>query len=71
MSNKAVPTSEVPASELEHFVRVEKQCKLLQACHTIDSLYDALMRQKRVGSSAWWKPYSPVKIELADTVCNP
>jgi hypothetical protein len=67
MSHKAVAASEVRASELEHYVRVEKECKLLQAIHTADTLHDALMRQKRVGSSVWWKQFTPVKMELADT----
>jgi hypothetical protein len=33
---KGVPASESPASELEHYVRLEMECKLLQAVHTVD-----------------------------------
>jgi hypothetical protein len=40
MAPKVVLASEVPASELEHYESIEKDCKLLQAAHTADSLYD-------------------------------
>jgi hypothetical protein len=36
---KGVPASQVPASELEHRVRVEMECKLLQAVHAVDLVY--------------------------------
>jgi hypothetical protein len=49
MAPKTVLASEVPASELEHYKSVEKESKLLQVIHTVDSLYDKLMRQKALG----------------------
>jgi hypothetical protein len=49
MAPRTVLASEVPASELEHYESIEKECKLLQVIHTVDSLYDKLMRQKALG----------------------
>jgi hypothetical protein len=66
MASKAVLASEVLASELEDYVWVERECKLLQATHTAESLLDALTRQKRRGTSAWWKQFTPIKVELVD-----
>jgi hypothetical protein len=40
---KRVPASKVPASELEHHVREEKECKLVHAVHTVD-LYPSLAK---------------------------
>jgi hypothetical protein len=40
---KGAPAREVPASELEHHVRVEKGCKRLQAVQTVD-MYPSLAK---------------------------
>jgi hypothetical protein len=67
MSSKTIVlASEVPASELQEYVWVEKDCKLLQATHTAQSLLEALERQKCRGTSAWWKQFTPVKVVMAD-----
>jgi hypothetical protein len=66
MPSKVVLASEVLASEFEEYDWVERECKLLQTTHTAESLLDALTRQKRRGTSAWWKHFTPIQVELAD-----
>jgi hypothetical protein len=44
---------------------VEKECKVLQVTHAVQSLFDALMRQTGSGTSAWWEQFTPIKVELA------
>jgi hypothetical protein len=63
---KPVLASEVPEDQLEHYVAVEKTAKILTTEHTLDSMYDALTRMKRSGTSVWWKNFEVVKVELAD-----
>jgi hypothetical protein len=44
---------------------VEKEYKVLQATHAVQSLSDAIMRQTGSGTSAWWEQFTPIKVELA------
>jgi hypothetical protein len=62
MSSTVVLASEVLESELENYVWVVQECKLLQFTHTAQSLFDALMRQKTRGMSAWSKQFTPIKV---------
>jgi hypothetical protein len=63
MPSRVVQPGNVLTSDLEDYGWVEKECKLLQATHTVQSSFDALMRQKDRGAS---DGATPIKVELVD-----